>query len=283
MFLRLLTNRAQIWTEMVVDQILVHNADNQSVLDDHLEFSSMCDPIVLQLGGSDPSKLALATQISHKYGYVDQINLNAGCPSCRVAGKGEFGAALMKKPELIQECLSAMALAAPVSISLKTRLGVDDLDTREYFDSFVDKILATPLPGTADFSLVVHARKAWLNGLSPAQNRSVPPLNYERAFTVCGAKPDLKRWYLNGGINTLDQAMDIFTQAPSNMEGVMMGRAAMNTPCEFARADSLLYGEDADPITAKSRRSLLEAFQNELTLLSLYRFESLLEIKHSPF
>lgn len=263
-FLRLLTKRAQIWTEMVVDQILVHNEDNQAVLQDHLEFSSMCDPIALQLGGSDPLKLARATQISYNYGYVDQINLNAGCPSCRVAGKGEFGAALMKKPDLIRECLSAMALAAPVNISLKTRLGVDDLDTHEFFDSFVDKILSIPFPSTADFSLVVHARKAWLNGLSPAQNRSVPPLNYERAFSICGKKTGLKRWYLNGGINTIDHAVELFSEAPPNMEGVMMGRAAMNTPCEFAKADSVLYNEDTDPITAQTRRTLLEAYSDYL-------------------
>ena len=249
---------------MVVDQILVHNEENDSVLRDHLEFSPKEEPIVLQLGGSDPFKLACATKIAHSYGYTDQINLNAGCPSCRVAGKGEFGAALIKKPRIIQECLQAMALAAPVAISLKTRLGVDELDTHEFFDSFVDTVLDTPLPSGTDFSLVVHARKAWLNGLSPAQNRSVPPLNYERAFAVCGSKQGLKKWYLNGGINTLEQAKDLLAMAPPNMEGVMMGRAAMNTPCEFARADSLLYKEDVDPVSAATRRCLLETYSNYL-------------------
>jgi tRNA-dihydrouridine synthase A len=259
-FLRLLTARAQIWTEMVVDQVLTHNSDKAQVLMEHLEFSERENPIVLQLGGSDPVKLAQATRISYDYGYIDQINLNAGCPSCRVAGKGEFGAALIKNPPLIQECLRSMALAAPVSISLKTRLGVDDLDSYEFFDSFVDQILETPLPQGTDFSLVVHARKAWLSGLSPAQNRSVPPLNYERAFTVCGGKTKLKKWYLNGGINTLSHAKELLGQGPPNMEGVMMGRAAMNNPCEFARTDSFLYYEDTDPSSAATRRSLIEAY-----------------------
>jgi tRNA-dihydrouridine synthase A len=262
--MRLLTKRTQIWTEMVVDQILIHNSDNQNVLDEHLELEATEEPIVLQLGGSDPSKLAQATLIAYNYGYRHEINLNAGCPSCRVAGKGEFGAALMKKPAVIQQCLQAMALAAPVSVSLKTRLGVDDLDTHEFFDKFVDTILDTPLPSTSNFSLVVHARKAWLTGLSPAQNRTIPPLNYERAFDVCGSKPNLKKWFLNGGINTLEEANQLLARGPANLEGVMMGRAAMNTPCEFAAADSLVYHEDADPATAFSRRSLLEGYADYL-------------------
>ena len=245
---------------MVVDQILTHNDQNKSVLDDHLFFSEKEAPTVLQLGGSSPGTLANATRIAYNYGWREEINLNAGCPSCRVAGKGEFGAALMKKPEVIQQCLQAMALAAPVSISLKTRLGVDEMDSVEFFDSLLDTVLATPLPATANFSLVVHARKAWLNGLSPAQNRTIPPLDYERAFKVCGSKPELTRWYLNGGIETLSQAQDLLSRAPTNMEGVMMGRAAMNTPCELAKADTLLYGEPADPQSAQTRETLLHAY-----------------------
>ena len=262
--MRLLTKRAQIWSEMVVDQILVHNADNVKVLDEHLEFSPMEEPMVLQLGGSDPAKLAMATKIAYDYGYREEINLNAGCPSCRVAGKGEFGAALMKKPSIIQQCLQAMASAAPVPISLKTRLGVDNLDSREFFDSFVDTILSTPLPSSANFSLTVHARKAWLNGLSPAQNRSIPPLDYERAFSVCGSKPGLSRWYLNGGIGTLEEARDLLSKGPSNLEGIMMGRAAMNTPCEFATVDTYMYNEDVNPLSAMSRRTLLESYADYL-------------------
>ena len=248
---------------MVVDQILNHNADNQAVLADHLGFYPREKPLVLQLGGSNPDILAKATRIAYDYGYTDEINLNAGCPSCRVAGKGEFGAALMKKPDVIKKCLEAMAQAAPVSISLKTRLGVDDLDSREFFNSFVDEILSTPLPASANFSLVVHARKAWLKGLSPAQNRTIPPLYYERAFDVCGKKEGL-RWYLNGGIETLEQAASLLNRAPPNMEGVMMGRAAMNTPCEFANTDVLLYGEETNPSSARTRRTLIDAYTDYL-------------------
>ena len=257
-FIRLLTSRTQIWSEMVVDKVLTHNPDNKQVLGDHLGFTAFEEPMVLQLGGSDPETLARATKIVHEYGYTE-VNLNAGCPSCRVAGLGEFGAAMMHKPDLVKQCLEAMSHAAPISVSLKTRLGVDDLDTTEYFNSFVDTILSSQLAPTANFSLVIHARKAWLNGLSPAQNRTIPPLNYDRAFQVCGAKTGLK-WYLNGGIHSLEEAVDIFNKAPSNMEGVMMGRAAMNTPCLFANADMLLYGEPSNPVTAASRRNLLEAY-----------------------
>jgi len=243
---------------MVVDKVLTHNTDNMEVLDEHLEFKKFEEPIVLQLGGSDPETLAKATKIVHQYGY-DEVNLNAGCPSCKVAGLGEFGAALIKRPFVIKSCLEAMGAAAPIKVSLKTRLGVDELDSKEYFSSMMDSVLSSNLPTAADFSVVVHARKAWLKGLSPAQNRSVPPLDYERAFDVCGSKQNL-RWYLNGGISTLEEAVNLFERAPSNMEGVMMGRAAMNTPCVFANTDVLLYGEDSNPATAYSRRSLLEAY-----------------------
>lgn len=258
--MRLLTRRSQIWTEMIVDQILTHNETDHDIIFNHLGFRDIEEPIVLQLGGCNPQSLARAVRIAYDFGYTDEINLNAGCPSNRVAGKGEFGATLMKNPTLIQECLKAMSLAAPVTVSLKTRLGVDNLDSHEFFDSFVDTILTTSFPDSANFNLVLHARKAWLNGLSPAQNRTIPPLNYDRAFAVCGSKPKLKKWFLNGGIETMEQAVDILRKAPSNMEGVMMGRAATNTPCLLANADVLLYGEDTNPATAKSRRSLLEGY-----------------------
>ena len=243
---------------MVVDQVLTHNEENTRVLDDHLKFEPHEEPIVLQLGGSDPALLARATRIAYEYGY-SEVNLNAGCPSCRVAGMGEFGAALIRRPDRIRECLEAMALAAPVKISLKTRLGVDDLDSREYFSSLVSSVMKAKLPNQDNFSLVVHARKAWLNGLSPAQNRSIPPLDYERAFDVCGeARPV---WYMNGGIGTLEAAQSLIEQGLiHNMEGVMVGRAAMNNPCVLANTDVLLYGEECNPITTESRRSLLNAY-----------------------
>jgi len=243
---------------MVVDKVLTHNTQNTDVLDDHLAFSCFEEPLTLQLGGSEPETLGHATKIVHQYGYSD-VNLNAGCPSCKVAGVGEFGAALMKKPLVIRKCLEAMAAAAPIRVSLKTRLGVDELDSREYFSSFLDTVLASNLPSSCDFSVTVHARKAWLKGLSPAQNRTIPPLDYQRAFDVCGSKSGLK-WYLNGGINTLEEAQELLQQAPPNMEGVMMGRAAMNDPCVFANTDVLLYGEDENPQSAYTRRCLLDAY-----------------------
>lgn len=243
---------------MVVDQVLTHNSENQKVLDDHLFFDPREEPVVLQLGGSNPLLLAEATRIAYKYGYSD-INLNAGCPSCRVAGMGEFGAALMKNPVRIRECLEAMAQAAPVHISLKTRLGVNELDSKEYFNDLISTVMQSNLPNQSRFSLVVHARKAWLNGLSPAQNRTIPPLNYERAYEVCGSKEGLD-WYLNGGINTLQEAVNIFSNSPNNMHGVMIGRAAMNNPCVLSKADVLLYGEECNPYSARTRQSLLLAY-----------------------
>lgn len=257
-FMRLLTKRSQIWSEMVVDKVLTHNSNNDVVLDEHLAFVPLEEPLVLQLGGSDPFTLRDATKIVHQYGYTD-VNLNAGCPSCKVAGVGEFGAALMKKPLVIRDCLEAIAAAAPVRVSLKTRLGVDELDSKEYFSSLLDTVMTSHLPSSCDFSITVHARKAWLKGLSPAQNRTVPPLDYQRAFDVCGSKPGLK-WYLNGGINTLEEARTLLTQGPSNMEGVMMGRAAMNDPCVFSNTDVLLYGELQNPQSASTRRTLVDAY-----------------------
>lgn len=262
MFMRTLTRRSQIWSEMVVDKVLIYNSDNTTVLDEHLSHRRAEDPMVLQLGGSDPALLAKATEVVYRYGY-EEVNLNAGCPSCRVAGLGEFGAALMKKPDVIVQCLEAMSAAAPIKVSLKTRLGVDDYDTKEYFSGLVDSIQAARVSPNAHFSLVVHARKAWLKGLSPAQNRSVPPLDYQRAFDVCGVRSDLK-WYMNGGIDTLDLAADLFRRGPSNMEGVMMGRAAMNTPCIFSNVDTMFYGADTNPASASSRRLILEAYTDYL-------------------
>ncbi|KAF4675043.1 hypothetical protein FOL47_008354 [Perkinsus chesapeaki] len=267
MFMRLLSNKCEVWTEMLVDQALVHNAGHSGQLEKLIGFSQQEHPIVCQLGGHDPAKLAAAARIARGRGY-DEINLNVGCPSSRVAGHGLMGVALMKTPELVRDCLRAIEKEVP-NVSIKTRLGVDDLDTEDFTRSFLDTVLPSPTgPGSQQqpFRVIMHCRKAWLQGLSPAENRTVPPLNYPRAYKVLGDFGSRVRWTLNGGIETLWQARDVMMDemAPANLEGVMIGRAAYNNPCILHDADVYLYGCDENPITAQSRGALLEAYADYL-------------------
>ncbi|EER12264.1 tRNA-dihydrouridine synthase A, putative [Perkinsus marinus ATCC 50983] len=266
MFMRLLSSKCEVWTEMLVDQALVHNEDIPRQLEKIIGFTEAEHPIVCQLGGHDPSKLAAAARIAHRRGY-DEVNLNVGCPSSRVAGHGLMGVALMKTPELVRDCLRTLDDEVP-HVSIKTRLGVDDLDTEEFTRSFLGTILP-PLASSAaqqPYRVIMHCRKAWLQGLSPAENRTVPPLDYPRACRVLGAFGSRVRWTLNGGIETLWQAKDVLTSeiAPANLEGVMIGRAAYNNPCMLHDADVYLYGCDENPVSAESRGALLEAYADYL-------------------
>eukprot|EP00918_Siedleckia_nematoides_P090522 GHVU01198957.1.p1 GENE.GHVU01198957.1~~GHVU01198957.1.p1 ORF type:complete len:294 (+),score=20.99 GHVU01198957.1:98-979(+) len=174
---RLLTKRTELWTEMVVDSTINHNTHR---LHHFLGIRDEEHPIIAQLGGNDPSGLASAAQHVERMGF-DGINLNVGCPSPRVAGKGCFGAALMKSPELVAQCIAEMSRVTSLPLSIKTRLGVDDDDDYDFLRRFID---TTSSAGCRRY--VLHARKAWLRGLSPAQNRSVPPLNYSRVSSGCG-------------------------------------------------------------------------------------------------
>ncbi len=238
-FLRLISQHARLYTEMVTANAVIHGDR------DHLlGFDPQESPLAVQLGGSDPQALARAAKVGADYGY-DEINLNVGCPSDRVQN-GRFGACLMKEPETVAACVSAMQDAVDLPVTVKIRLGVDELDSEEYLHEFVEKVAAT---GCETF--LVHARKAWLKGLSPKQTREVPPLQYERVYGLKTKFPALNI-IVNGGIETLEQAQVHLAR----VDGVMLGRAAYKNPYLLAAVDSQLF---ADPRTPPSRESIVQA------------------------
>ncbi|SMD14614.1 tRNA dihydrouridine(20/20a) synthase DusA [Rhizobium sp. RU36D] len=228
-FHRQLTGRALLFTEMIVaDAILRGNRDRL------LGFDPAEHPVALQLGGSDPQKLAEAVRIAADYGY-DEINLNVGCPSDRVQS-GIFGACLMREPAVVAECVAAMKAVASVPVTVKCRIGVDDQDPETVLPDFVARMVAAG----AD-AIWIHARKAWLQGLSPKENREIPPLDYDLVYRIKRANPG-RFIGINGGIETLDQAL----QHLDVMDGVMLGRAAYHNATLLADVDHALYGEVAE-------------------------------------
>jgi tRNA-dihydrouridine synthase A len=228
-FHRILTARALLYTEMVTADAVIHGDRRRLIGFDPVEH-----PVALQLGGSDPAKLADAAAIGADAGYAE-INLNIGCPSDRVQ-EGRFGACLMAEPELVAACVRAMRGATSIPVTIKCRIGIDDQDSEADLARFVATVADA---GCSTF--VVHARKAWLSGLSPKQNREVPPLDYARVYRLKAANPQLTI-VLNGGIETLDDAKVHLDR----VDGVMMGRAAYQTPYVLAQVDQLLFGV-ADP------------------------------------
>lgn len=265
--LRRVTRRTTLYTEMVTANTLVHCDPGE--LPRFLEHDGDNEhPVVLQIGGSDPAMLRRASALGASWGY-DAINLNCGCPSDRVAGSGCFGAALMREPSLVGDCCAAMSEGAPgVPISVKCRIGVvgsaaeaigaDEDELLEQLASFVTTVAERG--GVSHFA--VHARQAVLGGLSPAQNRQVPPLHYGVVERLAAALPHLS-FSLNGGVEDLDAARAILlagADSPSDgrLSGVMVGRAVVSRPWQWATADSTLYGAAADP--AQSRRRLLEEY-----------------------
>ncbi|KAK1940303.1 dihydrouridine synthase (Dus) domain containing protein [Babesia divergens] len=249
-FIRLLTKRAQIWTEMFPDATVLHAEED--TLNHMLESTPNEHPIVVQLGGNNIETLRRAAQVVVTYGY-DEINLNVGCPSARVCGKGAFGAALMYEAALVRDIIKDLMDNVSVPVTVKHRLGVDHHDSYEFVRNFVCTVAAS---GCKHF--IVHARKAWLNGINPKQNRSVPPLDYERVFKLSEDFPDLN-FTINGGFKTIQ---DIKAALDKGVHGVMVGRLAYENPCELARIDTDVYGETANPDTCKTRRRLLEAYAN---------------------
>lgn len=227
---RLITRRALLYTEMAVDQAVIRG-DVERLL----AFDTFEQPVALQLGGSDPESLAEASRIGEEFGYVE-INLNVGCPSDRVQS-GRFGACLMQEPRLVAECVSAMREAVAVPVTVKCRIGVDDQDPREALSGFVETVAEA---GVDVF--IVHARKAWLKGLSPKENRTVPPLDYGLVRDLKAARPDLTV-ILNGGIATLDNGL----AESAGLDGMMVGRAAYQTPWMMSEVDARLFGEDHAP------------------------------------
>lgn len=235
-FHRQLTQYALLYTEMLTAPAIIHGKREWL-----LGFNAAEHPVALQIGGSDPQELAEAARIGEQFGY-DEINLNVGCPSDRVKA-GRFGACLMAEPELVADCVAAMHKAVQVPVTVKCRIGIDDQDSEADFTRFIETVADA---GCETF--VVHARKAWLKGLSPKQNRDVPPLDYPRVYRLKDAHPGLTV-IINGGITTLDEA----ERHLRHVDGVMLGRAAYQSPWLLAEVDRRFF----DP--GCSRKELDEA------------------------
>jgi tRNA-dihydrouridine synthase A len=228
---RQLSRHALLFTEMVTSAAIMHG-DTERLLG----FDPIEQPVALQLGGSDPAELARATALAHEFGYAE-VNLNVGCPSDRVQS-GRFGACLMAEPDLVAECVRAMRGATDRPVTVKCRIGIDDQDIETGLDRFADAMVEA---GSA--VLYVHARKAWLQGLSPKENRTIPPLDYDRVRRL-RARLELPV-LLNGGIETLDQA----EAELAHVDGVMLGRAAYHNPMLLAEVDARIFGDTAAPVT----------------------------------
>ncbi|MFC4637530.1 tRNA dihydrouridine(20/20a) synthase DusA [Deinococcus hohokamensis] len=239
-FHRTLTRRTLLYTEMVTTGALLHGDRER-----HLGFSPAEHPLALQLGGNDPVALAECARMAQDWGY-DEVNLNCGCPSDRVSS-GAFGACLMGTPEVVARAVEAMRGATTLPVTVKHRIGIDDLDSYEHLTHFVRTVEAAGCT-----TLIVHARKAWLSGLSPKENREIPPLRYD---VVRQLKADFGHLtvVLNGGVLDLNQAADALTWA----DGVMIGRAAYQTPFILGEADSAVFGEAGPGVT---RREAIDAY-----------------------
>jgi tRNA-dihydrouridine synthase A len=234
-FHRLLTRRALIYTEMITTGAVIHGDRGRL-----LGFDPAEHPVALQLGGCDPRALAECARIGADFGY-DEINLNVGCPSDRVQ-EGRFGACLMAEPALVGDCVAAMKAAVAVPVTVKCRIAIDEQDPEQSLDAFANAVEAAG----AD-ALIVHARKAWLKGLSPRENRDVPPLDYDRVFRLKAARPRLPV-VLNGGVTSVEQAASFLDR----VDGVMMGRAAYQEPWRLLTVDPLVFDEAAPFAQAKT-------------------------------
>ncbi|RFU14583.1 tRNA dihydrouridine(20/20a) synthase DusA [Rhodobacteraceae bacterium W635] len=235
-FHRLMSSQALLYTEMVTARAVIHGDRDRL-----LGFDAAEHPVALQLGGSDPGELAAATRIAAGYGY-DEINLNVGCPSDRVQS-GAFGAVLMERPGLVADCVAAMIAASPVEVTVKCRIGVDEQVPEEVLPDFLRLV-----SGAGVSRCTIHARKAWLQGLSPKANRDIPPLDYPLVHRMKAEFPHL-HLSINGGIATLHEAR---AQLDAGMDGVMIGRAGYHNPADILLdADRRIFGVSAPPRTAQ--------------------------------
>src|SRR3954451_8182674 len=239
-FHRLLSPHALLYTEMVTAPAVLHGDRTRL-----LGFDPAEQPVALQLGGSDPAALSQCARIGEELGY-DEINLNVGCPSDRVQ-EGRFGACLMAEPQLVGDCVAAMKAAVRIPVTVKCRIGIDEQDPEESLDALTRIVIAAGFD-----ALIVHARKAWLDGLSPRQNRDIPPLDYDRVYRLKRAWPAL-HISVNGGIASVEDAATHL----AHLDGVMMGRAAYQEPWRLLAVDPLIYGAPA-PFT--SPKAAVEAF-----------------------
>lgn len=236
-FYRLLSGNARLYSEMVTTGAILHGNPQR-----HLQFNSQEHPVALQLGGSHPPDLARCAEIAEQYGY-DEVNLNLGCPSDRVQN-GRFGACLMAEPELVAACVAAMRNAVSIPVTVKSRIGIDERDTYAELGDFIAQVATG---GCNTF--IIHARKAWLSGLSPKQNRDIPPLRYDVVFQLKQDFPELQI-VINGGINSLLDGLDFLNK----VDGVMLGREIYHNPYLLSGVDSLFFGERS-PI--KSRQEVI--------------------------
>lgn len=247
MFHRQLTRRALLYTEMVTADAVIHG-DRRRLIG----FSPDEHPVALQLGGAEPAKLAEAARIAADFGY-DEVNLNVGCPSDRVQS-GTFGACLMRSPKLVGDLVAAMKAAVDVPVTVKCRLGVDEQDPEAALDALADAVVAA---GTD--AIWVHARKAWLEGLSPKENRDVPPLDYGRVYRLKQRLPEVFVG-INGGIATLDEAESHL----AHVDGTMLGRAAYHTPAILADVDRRFFGAGEGPRPEDAVAAMLPHIEAEL-------------------
>jgi tRNA-dihydrouridine synthase A len=233
-FHRIMTRHARLYTEMLTTSAIIHG-DRRRLLG----FDASEHPVALQLGGSDPAHLAEAVRIGEDFGY-DEINLNVGCPSERVKD-GRFGACLMAEPALVAECVLAMKRAVTIPVTVKCRIGIDDQDPETSLDA-----LARGVISAGSGALIVHARKAWLDGLSPKENRDIPPLDYDRVYRLKAALPHVPV-IINGGIASIAEAKAHL----AHVDGVMLGRAAYQEPWRLLNVDAELFGAVAPHATMK--------------------------------
>ena len=247
--MRQITKKSLLYTEMIVAQALHHNKNRSKLLD----FDEIEHPISIQLGGDNPNLMAEAAQIAEDWGY-DEINFNIGCPSPKVKS-GNFGACLMGEPKIVANCIEKMKKTCNIPITIKQRLGIDNLDNDDYLLQFVDDCSTA---GADRF--IIHARKAWLNGLNPKENRTIPPLQYERVQKLKINRPELII-ELNGGINSLEECIKALTI----FDGAMVGRAAYSRPFDWTKIDSMIYGEKEEYLSrSKIVRKIIPFAQKHL-------------------
>ena len=240
--LRLISKHAVMYTEMITTGALIHGDTAR-----FLNFDKAEHPVALQLGGSVPDDMTRSAELAQEWGY-DEVNINVGCPSDRVQS-GSFGACLMKTPDLVAENIKQMQSAVDIPVTVKCRIGVDDQDPEQSLWSLVD---ASANAGCSVF--LVHARKAWLKGLSPKENRDVPPLDYELVYKLKQAFPDLEI-IINGGIETIAQCQDHL----AHVDGVMVGREAYSNPYMMAPVDQVIYGDESEP---RSRDEVMRVYMD---------------------
>ena len=244
-FYRVMSKHTVLYTEMVTTGAILHGKG------DYLSYNDAEHPLVLQLGGSNVKDMTECAKIAEQHGY-DEININVGCPSDRVQN-GRFGACLMAEPQLVAECVSEMQAATKTPVTVKSRIGIDDLDSYEFLHTFIEQVAQS---GCQHF--IIHARKAWLSGLSPKQNRDIPPLDYSRVYQIKQDFPQLEI-SINGGIKTLSET----SYHLKHIDGVMIGREIYNSPYMLSEVDQTIYGVEKDVISREQVINIMADYIND--------------------